>query len=69
MGIGMAVTLALEMAKLIPVAIDAGKDVAGAVSAIKEVHESPDAPSDARWAELDAAVKANKAAFEAAAKD
>lgn len=67
--IGTAIALAIEVAGLIPDLIAAGKDVTNAVAAIKAVHDDPDAPSDARWNELDAMVKADKATFEAAAKD
>lgn len=63
------IALAIEVTGLLPDLIAAGKDVAGAVAAIKAIHEDPAAPSDARWNELDAAVKADKAAFEAAARD
>lgn len=67
--ISSSITLALEVLGFLPDLIAAGRDVSAAVAAIKAIHEDPAAPSEARWNELDAAVAANKAAFEAAAKD
>ncbi len=59
-----AIALAIEVAGLIPDLIAAGKDVSGAIAAIKAIHDDPEAPTDDRWNELDAMVKADKATFE-----
>lgn len=67
--ISTAIALAIEVVGLLPDLIAAGRDVSAAIEAIRAIHEDPEAPTDARWNELDAAVDANRAAFEAAARD
>lgn len=67
--ISTAIALAIEVVGLLPDLIAAGRDVSAAIAAIKAIHDDPEAPTDARWNELDAVVDANRAAFEAAARD